>query len=63
MKDAYVANLIERGKDAGYIDAMFASINMGTFGICCIAILICAIIGGIFGQRMMKKHFQKAGII
>lgn len=63
MKDAYVANLIERGKDAAYIDAMFASINMGTFGICCIAILICAIIGGIFGQRMMKKHFQKAGII
>lgn len=63
MKDAYVANLIERGKDTGYIDAMFASINMGTFGICCIAILICAIIGGIFGQRMMKKHFQKAGII
>lgn len=62
MKDAYVANLVERGKDAAYIDSMFAQINLGTFGICCAAILICAILGGLFGQQMMKKHFQKAGI-
>lgn len=31
MKDAYVASLEARGKDAAYIDGMFANITMGTF--------------------------------
>lgn len=63
MKDAYVANLVARGKDALYIDNLFAPINMGSFVISMIAILICALIGGWFGQKMMKKHFEKIGII
>jgi energy-coupling factor transport system substrate-specific component len=25
--------------------------------------LVCAVLGGLFGQRMMKKHFEKAGIV
>ena len=62
MKDAYVASLQARGKDAAYIDGGFANINTGTFFISMIAILVCAVLGGWFGQRMMKKHFLKAGI-
>ena len=31
MKDAYVANLVARGKDAVYIAELFANINMVTF--------------------------------
>lgn len=56
------ADLIARGKDAAYIDGVFANINTGTFFISMIAILVCAVLGGWFGQRMMKKHFIKAGI-
>ena len=26
-------------------------------------IFVCALLGGWFGQRMMKKHFEKAGIV
>lgn len=63
MKDKYVSNLVERGKDTAYIDSVFEYINMGTFGICMIAILICAVLGGLFGQKMIKKHFAKAGIV
>lgn len=63
MKDAYVANLEARGKDAAYINSVFSSINTGTFFICIGAILVCALLGGWFGQRMMKKHFVKAGIV
>ena len=63
MKDAYVASLQARGKDAAYIDALFAPINGGTFVVCLVAILVCAVVGGVFGQRMMKKHFEKAGIV
>lgn len=63
MKDAYIANLVERGKDTAYIDSLFAHINMGSFAVCMISILVCALLGGYFGQKMMEKHFKKAGII
>ena len=63
MKDAYIANLTARGKDATYINTLFAPINSGSFVVCIIAILVCALLGGIFGQKMMKKHFEKAGIV
>lgn len=63
LKDAYVANLEARGKDVAYIEGVFANINQGTFIICMVSILICAVIGGVFGQKMMKKHFEKAGIV
>lgn len=63
MKDAYVANLEARGKDATYIAELFANINMGTFVFAVIATLVCALIGGWFGQKMIKKHFVKAGIV
>ena len=63
MKDAYVANLVARGKDALYIENLFANINMGTFAVSMISILICALVGGWFGQKMMKKHFAKIGIL
>ena len=60
MKDAA---LQARGKDATYIDALFAPINTGTFIVCLMSILVCAVIGGLFGQKMIKKHFAKAGIV
>ena len=63
MKDAYVAQLIAKGKDSVYIDSLFSNINMGTFAICMISILVLAVIGGVFGQKMLKKHFVKAGIV
>lgn len=63
MKDKYVDNLVERGKDAAYIDGVFANINTGTFWVCIVTILICAVIGGLFGQKMIKKHFEKAGVV
>ena len=63
MKDAYIANLTARGKDAAYINTLFAPINGASFVVCIVAILGCAVLGGIFGQKMMKKHFEKAGIV
>jgi len=63
MKDAYVANLEARGKSAEYITELFTNINMGTFAFAVIATLICSLIGGWFGQKMIKKHFEKAGIV
>lgn len=63
MKDAYVAKLVARGKDAVYIAELFANINMVTFVLAVVATLICALVGGWFGMKMIKKHFVKAGIV
>ena len=63
MKDAYVANLVARGKDAVYIAELFANINMVTFVLAVVATLICALVGGWFGMKMIKRHFVKAGIV
>ena len=48
MKDAYIANLTARGKDAAYIDTLFAPINNGSFVAAIAAILVCAVLGGLF---------------
>lgn len=63
MKDAYIASLVSKGKDTAYIDNLFANINNATLVVCLIATLVMAVIGGLFGQAMVKKHFKKAGII
>lgn len=59
----YIEQLVEVGKDASYIENAFASISQNTFLILIVGIIIAAIIGGLFGQNMMKKHFKKAGIV
>lgn len=63
MKDAYIASLQAKGKDAAYIDGVFSHINGTTLVVCIAATLVLAIVGGMFGQKMMKKHFEKAGIV
>ena len=59
----YAEKLTEIGKDTNYINNVFASISQKTFIILMIALVIAAIIGGIFGQKMLKKHFERAGIV
>lgn len=59
----YVSELAEVGKDATYIQNIFSSISQNTFYLLIAGIFVAAIIGGLFGQRMMNKHFKKAGIV
>lgn len=62
-KDAYIENLVARGKDSVYIDKIFSQISIMTFIIFLFGTIIMAILGYIFAKRMMKKHFIKAGIV
>ena len=54
MKDAYVVALQARGKDAAYIDALFAPINTGTF-------IVCLVYSGVRGhwRDVWSKDDQK----
>ena len=61
--DVYVEQLISDGRDADYIASAFENISQTTFWLLVIGIIIAALIGGYFGQKMLKKHFEKAGIV
>lgn len=60
MKNAYVDSLVARGKDAVYINKVFAPITITTFYICVTAIILCSIVGILIGQKVYEKHFNKA---
>lgn len=59
----YINQLLEQGRDISYIEGAFANITQNTFIVLVIGITIAAIAGGLFGQQMMKKHFERAGIV
>ena len=62
-KKAYIANLVSRGKDSIYIDKLFSQISTTTFFVLIISTITFSVLGSLFAQKMMKKHFEKAGII
>lgn len=59
----YMEELTEQGRDMNYIEGVFSSVSDYTMIILTVLIIVLSIVGGIFGQRMMKKHFEKAGIV
>lgn len=61
--EIYTYHLINQGRDATYIENAFADITQQTFIILVVGIIVAAVIGGLFGQRMIKKHFERAGIV
>lgn len=63
LPEMYIEDLVDRGRDMEYITGAFGNIRSNTGVIIILLILIAAIIGGLFGQKMLKKHFVKAGIV
>lgn len=59
----YMEQLTEQGRDMNYIEGVFSSVSEYTMIILTVLIIVMSVIGGVFGQRMMKKHFEKAGIV
>ena len=59
----YMEELTEQGRDINYIEGVFSSVSEYTMIILTVLIIVLSIVGGVFGQRMMKKHFEKAGIV
>jgi len=62
-EDTYVNDLTDLGRDISYVENVFATITDYTTLIVIGLLVVAAVIGGVFGQRMMKKHFEKAGIV
>lgn len=59
MKQQYIDNLTSRGKTATYISGMFQYVTPTFFILLMFFILIGAILGGIYGQKLVAKHFSQ----
>ena len=60
MKNAYVASLVARGKDAAYIESVFAPVTTVSFYLCIFSVIIGSVAGMYIGRKLFNKHFSKA---
>ena len=61
--DAYRENLVESGYSAEYCNNLFAAINSKTIIVLLILCFVFGCIGAFIGKAVVKKHFEKAGIV
>ena len=61
--DSYRKNLIDGGYSTDYCDSLFRAINSNTIAVLLILCFIFGIIGAFIGKAVVKKHFEKAGIV
>lgn len=62
MKDAFFAS-VSTGQGAEYANAVMGYITGGTLVGIVVLTMVCAVIGAYVGRKMLKKHFQRAGIV
>ncbi|MCR5127942.1 MAG: MptD family putative ECF transporter S component [Lachnospiraceae bacterium] len=60
---SYRQDLLEGGFSAEYCDNLFRAINSKTITILLILCFIFGCIGAYIGKAVVKKHFEKAGIV
>lgn len=61
-KDAYLSSAAVQSMDPGYLSTMESLLTWPVFAIIVISIIIGSVLGGLFGMKLMKKHFIKAGL-
>jgi len=61
--ESYRNDLIEGGYSAEYCDNLFRAINSRTIIVLLIVCFVFGCIGAVIGQKVVKKHFEKAGIV
>ncbi|SEL09652.1 MptD family putative ECF transporter S component [Ruminococcus albus] len=60
---SYRKNLIDGGYSAEYCDSLFRAINSKTIFVLLILCVIFGMIGAFVGKAVVRKHFEKAGIV
>lgn len=61
--DSYRNSLVEGGFSAEYADNLFRAINSKTIAVLLILCFVFGCIGAFLGKAVVKKHFEKAGIV
>lgn len=61
--DSYREGLLESGYSAEYCDNLFRAINSKTIIVLLILCFVFGCIGAFIGKAVVRKHFEKAGIV
>jgi len=61
--DSYRKDLLEGGYSAEYCDNLFRAINTKTIAVLLVLCFVFGVIGAYIGKAVVKKHFEKAGIV
>ena len=61
--DSYRKALLDGGYTAEYCDNLFRAINYKTIGVLLVLCFVFGCIGALIGKAVVKKHFEKAGIV
>ena len=60
---SYRQSLLDGGYSAEYCDNLFRAINSKTIAVLLILCLVFGMIGAFLGKAVVRKHFEKAGIV
>lgn len=55
--------LVANGTDQAYMETMIANAQAWVLPAMLVGNLICSFISGKVGQHLLKKHFEKAGVV
>ena len=61
--DSYRKNLIDGGYSVEYCDSLFRAINSKTIVVLLVLCFVFGCVGALIGKAVVKKHFEKAGIV
>lgn len=63
QKQYYMEYATGRGSSAAYVENLLNLANGPMFYIALVATIICSFIGAVLGRNLLKKHFEKAGMV
>ena len=63
MAQSYRQDLLDGGYSAEYCDNLFRAINSKTIAVLLVLCFVFGLVGAYIGKKMVKKHFEKAGIV
>ena len=61
--DSYRKGLLESGYSIEYCDNLFRVVNYKTLAILAVCCFVFGCLGALIGKAVVKKHFEKAGIV
>ena len=61
--ESYRQSLLDGGFSAEYAESLFSVINTKTIAVLLILCFVFGLIGAFIGKAVVKKHFEKAGIV
>ncbi|MFC3928946.1 MptD family putative ECF transporter S component [Streptococcus caprae] len=59
-REAYIQQLLERGKDLGYVNKVMLDFKLANVSFLTVTILIGATLGGFLGQKVVSKYLLKS---